>query len=755
MSPEAGGTRTPPGRPGASDARRWWALIAISASVLVVGLDLTVLNLALPVLSTQLHASTTDLQWFSAAYSLVLAAALLPAGMIGDRAGRKKMLLIALVVFGASSAACAFAGSAGELIAARAVLGLGAAMIFPMSIAVLPVLFAPEERPRAIAAVMGATFIAYPVGPLLGGWLLDNFWWGSVFLINVPVVVVALVAVALLLPESHGARSTRIDVPGIILSSLGLAGLTYGCIKAGQDGWSDPAALATILAGALLLALFVLWERRAGRRGQALVQLELFRSAAFTWGTILTTFVSFAMFGILFAMPQYFQGVRGLDSLATGLRMLPMIGGMVVGMIGGTRLQTPPKGPGGAAGDPPVSARILVMAGFVVMAAGLGVGATTSAASGSAFTATWYAVAGLGLGLAMPAAMNAALGALTPERSGSGSALITAMRQVGATIGVAVLGTVLLSGYRSQLDLGGLPAAGSPAWRGPGSRKRRVAAALHRLRCSATVRAAFAHGLDVMLAVCARHRRAQPPCSRWSSCPARPGAGGRLAGGPVPGRVRRSARAAGARTGRIRGMSTHDDDQPGLRERKKARTRASIREHALRLFQEQGYAATRVEQIAEAAEVSPATFYRYFPTKEDVVLQDDLDVLTLDALEAQPAGLSPLAAVRAAVAAARARFTPEERERFRQTTELTMAVPEIRARALDEFARTIDVTATVLARRSGRKPDDVAVRALAGAIFGVILASTLPVLERGQIDLDAIFATVDTGLAQLEAGFTL
>jgi AcrR family transcriptional regulator len=175
----------------------------------------------------------------------------------------------------------------------------------------------------------------------------------------------------------------------------------------------------------------------------------------------------------------------------------------------------------------------------------------------------------------------------------------------------------------------------------------------------------------------------------------------------------------------------------------------------LRLFREQGYAATRVEQIAEAAEVSPATFYRYFPTKEDVVLQDDLDVLTLDALEAQPPGLSPLAAVRGAVASARAGFTDEERERFRQTTELTMAVPEIRARALDEFARTIDGTAAVLARRSGRDPDDVAVRALAGAIFGVIMASTLPVLDRGRIDLDAIFASIDAGLAQLEAGFPL
>ena len=541
MTAQASGTRTPPARPGGSDARRWWALIAISASVLVVGLDLTVLNLALPVLSTQLHASTTDLQWFSAAYSLVLAAALLPAGMLGDRAGRKKMLLIALVVFGASSAACAFAGSSGELIAARAVLGLGAAMIFPMSIAVLPVLFAPDERPRAIAVVMGATFIAYPVGPLLGGWLLDNFWWGSVFLINVPVVALAVVAVALLMPESHGARSTRIDVPGIILSSLGLAGLTYGCIRAGQDGWGNPAAAATILAGALLLAAFVAWERRAGRRGQALIQLELFRSAAFTWGTILTTFVSFAMFGILFAMPQYFQGVRGLDSFATGLRMLPMIGGMVIGMVAGTRLQAPPKGPDGTpAGSPPVGPRILVTAGFVVMAAGLAVGATTSALSGSAFTATWYAVAGLGLGLAMPAAMNAALSALTAERSGSGSALITAMRQVGATIGVAVLGTVLLSAYRSHLDLGGLPAAAAGAVRTGVGAGVAVAGALHSAALLGEVRAAFAHGLDVMLAVCAGIAGLSALLA-LAFLPRQPRAAAQPAAGPIP--------AAGAGSG--------------------------------------------------------------------------------------------------------------------------------------------------------------------------------------------------------------
>lgn len=202
---------------------------------------------------------------------------------------------------------------------------------------------------------------------------------------------------------------------------------------------------------------------------------------------------------------------------------------------------------------------------------------------------------------------------------------------------------------------------------------------------------------------------------------------------------------------------TSTADQPaGLRERKKAKTRAAIREHALRLFREQGYGATTVEQIAEAAEVSPATFYRYFPTKEDVVLQDDLDVLALGELEALPPDLSPLAAVREATARSVARFTAEERERFQVTSALTMAVPEIRARALDEFARTLDVFATALAKRTGRKADDPAVRTLAGAIFGVIMATTLPTLEGGgPVELEDIFAKIDKGLALLEAGLPL
>ena len=518
-----------------NSARKWWALIAIAASVLVVGLDLTVLNLALPTIATDLHASASDLQWISDAYSLVLAAAMLPAGLLGDRLGRKKVLLVALVLFGASSAACAYATNTGELIAGRAVLGIGAAAIFPLSLAVIPVLFAPEERQKAIALMASATFVSFPIGPIVGGYLLDHFWWGSVFLINVPVVVLAVIAVALLLPESRSAQRPGVDYLGVILSSAGLAGLTYGFIKAGQDGWRDAAALGTIAAGVAVLAVLVAWERwltgrnrssEAGSlRGGAirpLIELRLFRSAGFTWGTTLATLVSFAMFGIFFAMPQYFQEVRGVNAMGSGLRLLPMIGGMVIGMIGGTVLargDDPPRPPRSwgdpspqtpLGGDPsprtllgtPVSVKGLVTVGFTIMAITLAFGATTKTTSGTGFAAAWFAVFGLGLGLAMPQTMNAALSALSAERSGSGSALISAMRQVGATIGVAVLGTVLASVYRAHLDVTGLPAAAATAAKSSVVAGVAVADKLGSAALLDSARHAFVQGMDTMLWVC-------------------------------------------------------------------------------------------------------------------------------------------------------------------------------------------------------------------------------------------------------------
>ena len=513
-----------------SSARRWWALVAIAASVLVVGLDLTVLNLALPTIANDLHASTSDLQWFSDAYSLVLAAAMLPAGLLGDRFGRKKVLLIALVLFGASSAACAYAVNTGELITARAVLGIGAAAIFPLSLSVIPVLFAPEERQKAIAIMASATFVSFPIGPIVGGYLLDHFWWGSVFLINVPVVVLALIAVVVLLPESRSDQRRSVDILGVILSSAGLAGMTYGFIKAGQNGWTNGAALATIAAGVVVLGLFVAWERLLTRRYlsaeagsgagsprgggiRPLIELQLFRSASFTWGTALSTLVSFAMFGILFAMPQYFQEVRGVNAMGSGLRLLPMIGGMVVGMISSTRLASPRRAvapqvaavPGtatAASRAPLASVKGLVTIGFTLMAATLAVGAMTKTSSGTGFAAAWFALFGLGLGLAMPQTMNAALSALSAERSGSGSALISAMRQVGATIGVAVLGTVLDSVYRGHLAVIHLPAATAAVARSSVVAGVQVAHVLHSAALLDSARSAFVQGMDTMLWVC-------------------------------------------------------------------------------------------------------------------------------------------------------------------------------------------------------------------------------------------------------------
>jgi MFS transporter, DHA2 family, multidrug resistance protein len=474
------------------DSRRWWALIALALSVLVVGLDLTVLNLALPTLATSLHASTSDLQWFVDAYSLVLAAALLPAGLLGDRYGRKKVLLISLALFGLGSIACAYSQSAGALIAARALLGLGAAAVLPLSLSMLPVMFTARERPKAIAMVVGVTFVSFPIGPILGGWLLDNFWWGSVFLINVPVVVLALAAVAVLMPESRGTERPRIDFAGVAISSLGLVALTFGVIRAGQDGWSNAGAIAAIAAGSTLLAAFAGWERRVSSHGgQPLVDLTLFRSASFTWGSILATLVSFALFGILFATPQYFQEVRGLDAFGAGVRLLPMIGGMMAGMITGTRLQTGR-----------INSKALVAPGFVLMAAALVAGAFTTVHSGTGFAAGWFAAVGLGLGIAMPTAMNAALGALSAERSGVGSAVITAMRQVGATIGVAILGTVLSSAYRSHLNLAGLPPQAADAVRKSIAGGLAVARHAGSAALADTVRTAFVHAMDVMLWVC-------------------------------------------------------------------------------------------------------------------------------------------------------------------------------------------------------------------------------------------------------------
>lgn len=429
--------------PSSHPTRPWWALTALAVAMLAVGLDTTVLIVALPTLAVDLQAATEQLQWFASAYTLVMAAVMLPAGAIGDRIGRKRLLVAALAGFGLASVACAYATTSGQLVAARATLGFAAAVMLPMSLSALPVLF-PDKRDqaRALSVWVTAMAVGLPLGPLVGGWLLQSYWWGSVFLINLPFVVVGLVAVALLVPESRSHERVPFDLAGALLSSVGLAALTYGLIRAGTSGWADTVTLAALAVGALALAAFVVRERTADH---PLIDPTLFTHREFTWGATLATCIGLIMFGLFFALPQLLQTVAGNDALGTGVRLLPLIAGLAVGARLGDKL-------GGHLGPGVVAAL-----GFTTLAAAAVLGTATRPATGYPLVATWLTLAGAGLGLALPTTMAAALGTLSAERAGSGSALVQALRQAGGTIGVAVLGTVLNATYRARLDTGALP----------------------------------------------------------------------------------------------------------------------------------------------------------------------------------------------------------------------------------------------------------------------------------------------------------
>ncbi|WP_242546276.1 DHA2 family efflux MFS transporter permease subunit [Amycolatopsis sp. MtRt-6] len=468
--------------------RRWWALGALAVSLLTIGLDLTVLNVAVPTLAVDLGATTTQLQWFGNAYTLALAALLLPAGLFGDRFGPKKLLLGALTLFGLASLWCAYAGSPGELIAARVVLGVGAAFLIPLSLSLLNILFPPEERAKALTTWVLAMFVGIPLGPLLGGWLLDHFAWGSVFLVNVPLTAVGVVAVLFLVPLTPGAGGGRIDFAGIALSTSGLVALTYGFVHAGEHSWTDPVTCGLIALGAALLAVF---GRAQTRVAAPLTDLALFREPRFVWGAVLATVASFALMGLLFVLPQLFQAVQGADALQTGVRLLPLIGGMLVSAKLAERLVAV------------LGVRGVVTGGFALLTAGLAWGSTTTPSSGYGATVGWELVIGLGTGATLPPLMTMAMGTLTEGRSGAGSALIQVLRQVGGTIGVAVLGTVLNGGYRDGVDVGGLPAPVADAVRGSASAAVAVAGQLHRPGLAESARAAFTGGMAATLWVCA------------------------------------------------------------------------------------------------------------------------------------------------------------------------------------------------------------------------------------------------------------
>jgi EmrB/QacA subfamily drug resistance transporter len=455
--------------------------------MLVLGFDMTILNVALPTMAAQLGASTGEQQWMADAYVVVFAALMLPAGLLGDRFGRRRMLMAGLGVFLAGSLVGALAGDVAWVVAARAVMGVGAALVTPLALSVLPSLFGPDERAKAVGVISSASALGLPLGPIIGGFLLDHFWWGSVFLINVPMAAVGLAACAFLLPETCDPASPRVDAVSTALTAAGLAALVYAIIEAPGRGWGDALVLGFLAAAVVLLTALVLRERRAVR---PMLDLALLARRGFLWNTVAATLVMFVLSGLMFVLPPYLQAVLGHDALGTGLRLLPMMGGLLVA----------------ARGAQPVvarfGARATVGAGLVVLAFAALLGSRTTVESGYGFTALWLSVAGLGFGFSVVPAMDGALGTLSRDRAGSGSGLLMTLRQVGGALGIALLGSLLAGAFRDRLDVSGLPARAAETAGDSVVAAHLVAGQAGSARLAASADAAYVHGMGLVLLVC-------------------------------------------------------------------------------------------------------------------------------------------------------------------------------------------------------------------------------------------------------------
>ncbi|MGQ4384307.1 MFS transporter [Streptomyces sp. SAS_270] len=480
------------------DPRRWWALGALVASMLVLGFDTTILNVALPTMARDLGASTGEQQWMADAYLIVFAALMLPAGLLGDRFGRRRMLITGLGIFLAGSLLGALADGVTPVVVARGVMGIGGALVMPLAMAVLPSLFGPDERPKAVGAVSAASALGLPLGPIIGGWLLNHFWWGSVFLVNVPMAAIGIAACVLLLPEtlphsqlrSSGGTpipaAPKVDAVSTALTAAGLGILIYAIIEAPHRGWGDPLILAFFAGSATLVTLLVLRERRSAR---PMLDLSLLAQRGFLLNTLAATLVMFVLSGLMFVLPQYLQAVLGQDALATGVRMLPMMAGLLVAAKG--------AGPLVARFGP----RAVISGALVALAFAGFLGSRTSVGDGYGFTAVWLSVAGLGFGFAVVPAMSAALGALPRDRAGSGSGLLMTVRQVGGAVGIALLGSLLASAYADRLDTAGLPHAAAATAGDSVVGAHVVAARLGDRALAASADTAYLHGMDLVLLV--------------------------------------------------------------------------------------------------------------------------------------------------------------------------------------------------------------------------------------------------------------
>jgi EmrB/QacA subfamily drug resistance transporter len=416
--------------------RRWWTLAVLALSLVIIGLDNTVLNVALPSLQQEFQASASELQWMVDSYIVVFAGLLLTLGALGDRFGRAKALQAGLVIFAAASFWAAYAGSANSLIAARAVMGIGGAFIMPATLSILIDVFPREERGRAIAIWSGVAGIGIGLGPIVAGLLLEWFWWGSVFLINVPIATIALVAGWWLVPDSRDPGHTGLDLGGAILSISAVSLLVYAIIEAPGHGWTDPLTLGLFAAAIALIGAFAWWESRVAH---PMLDFTLFRNRRFSLGAGAIGVSFFALFGTIFAFTQYLQFVKGYTPLEAGIRLIPLALGIALGAGRSDHLVR-------RVGTTRVVAAAMVLVSLLLASFSL------------LEIDTAYWVLGLivfflafSMGNVMAPSTDAVMGAVPEAKAGVGSAMNDVVRQVAGALGVAIIGSIMTTAYGNRM----------------------------------------------------------------------------------------------------------------------------------------------------------------------------------------------------------------------------------------------------------------------------------------------------------------
>jgi EmrB/QacA subfamily drug resistance transporter len=442
--------QTPPATQG-GHPRRWLILGVICLAQLTVLLDNTVLNVAIPSLTEKLDAATSDIQWMINAYSLVQSGLLLTAGSAADRYGRKKMLILGLALFGIGSLAAGLADSTAQLIAARAGMGVGGALLLTTTLAVAMQIFAPEEHPKAIGIWSAVNALGFATGPLVGGFMLDHFWWGAIFLINLPVAALGLAAVVALVPESKNPQGDRPDLLGALLSTIGMSSLVFAIISGPEHGWSSGRVLAGAAVAAVVLTVFAWWESRIP---YPMLDLHFFRNRRFTGAVAGAVLITFGMGGALFLLTQHLQFVLGYGPLEAGLRTAPLALAVVALNFSGLSAKWTT-----ALGTP-----VSVLLGMVLMSGGL-VSIATLGSGGYGGMLLGLVLIGVGCAVANPAMAHAIMSSIPPAKAGVGAGVNGTLAEFGNGLGVAVLGAVLNARFAAVSLPVALAAAGSAAER--------------------------------------------------------------------------------------------------------------------------------------------------------------------------------------------------------------------------------------------------------------------------------------------------